>query len=73
MEQVKAGRCLLSQVRVYMGPELISGTFPDWCEEHGIKIICIQKGKPQQNGFAEHFNDPFRFELLYALQFESLS
>ena len=60
MEQLKAERGLPNQVRVDNGPELVSNTFADWCEEHGIEGVYIKKGKPQQNGFAERFNGSFR-------------
>lgn len=70
--QRKAKRGAPSQVRVDNGPELISSIFADWCEEHGIEVICIQNGELQQNGFAERFNVSFRYEFLDAYLFESL-
>ena len=73
MEQLKTERGLPNQVRVDNGPELVSSTFADWCEEHGIEVVYIQRGKPQQNGFAERFNGSFRYEFLDAYLFESLS
>ena len=73
MEQLKAERGLPKQVRVDNGPELVSSSFADWCEEHGIEVVCIQKGKPQQSGFAEHFNGSFGYEFLDAHLFESVS
>ena len=38
-----------------------------------MEVVHIQKGKPQQNGFAERFNEPFRYEFLGAYLFDSLS
>lgn len=73
MEQLKAERGLPNQVRVDNGPELVSSTFADWREEHGIEVVYIQKGKPQQNGFAERFNGSFPYEFSDAYLFESLS
>lgn len=49
MEPLKAERGLPNQVRVDNGPELVSSTFTYWCEDHGMDVVCIQKGKPQQN------------------------
>ena len=46
MEQLKTERGLPNQVRVDNGPELVSSTFADWSEEHGIEVVYIQKGKP---------------------------
>ena len=45
----------------------------NWCEEHGIEVVYIQKGKPQQNGFAERFNGSFRYDFLDAYLFKTLS
>ena len=73
LEQLKAERGLPMQLRVDNGPELISARLTDWCEEHNIKLVYIQPGKPQQNGFVERFNGSFRREFLSAYLFESLS
>ena len=72
MEQLKGDRGLPKQIRVDNGPELVSSTFVEWCEEHDIQLVYIQPGKPQQNGFAERFNGSFRREFLNAYLFESL-
>jgi Transposase and inactivated derivatives len=55
------------------GPELISAKLTDWCEANAIKLVYIQPGKPQQNGFVERFNGFFRREFLNAYLFESLT
>lgn len=65
-EQLKSERGLTMQLRVDNGPELISATLTDWCETHNIKLVYIQIGKPQQNGFVEGFNGSFRREFLNA-------
>ena len=41
MEQLKVERGLPNQVRVDNGPELVSSTFADWCEENGIEAVYI--------------------------------
>ncbi|MEC4091937.1 IS3 family transposase [Pseudoalteromonas rubra] len=73
LEQLKIERGLPKQLRVDNGPELISTTLTDWCGEHGIELVYIQPGKPQQNGFVERFNGSFRREFLDAYLFESLN
>lgn len=73
MEQLKQERGLPQQIRVDNGPELIAAEFYDWCENHGIDVVYIQPGKPQQNGFVERFNGSFRREFLDAYLFETLS
>ncbi len=61
------------QIRLDNGPELLAGEFVDWCNENEIELAYIQKGKPQQNGFAERFNGSFRREFLDAYLFENLT
>lgn len=73
LEQLKEQRGLPRQIRVDNGPELMSARFTDWCEANGIKVVYIQPGKPQQNGFIERFNGSFRREFLDAYLFESIS
>jgi len=73
LEQLKEERGLPDQIRLDNGPELIADSFSTWCEAEGIELAYIQKGKPQQNGFAERFNGSMRREFLDAYLFESLS
>jgi len=72
LEQLKVERGLPFQIRLDNGPELISATMADWCEENQVELAFIQPGKPQQNGFVERFNGSFRREFLDAYLFESL-
>ena len=72
LDRLKAERSLPKQIRLDNGPELIAGEFVDWCGDHEIELAYIQKGKPQQNGFAERFNGSFRREFLNAYLFENL-
>ena len=73
LEQLKEERGLPDQIRLDNGPELIADVFSSWCEEHGIELAYIEKGKPQQNGYAERFNGSMRREFLDAYLFESMS
>lgn len=57
------------QLRVDNGAELISGNLLNYCENNSIKLCHIQPGKPQQNGFIEHFNCLFRREFLNSYLF----
>jgi len=72
LEQLKEERGLPHQIRVDNGPELISATLTDWCEDHNIELAYIKPGKPQQNGFVERFNGSFRREFLNVYLFENL-
>ena len=60
IEQLKAEHGLANQIRVDKDPELVLSIFAAWCEEHDVKQVYIQKGKPQQNRFAERFYGSFR-------------
>jgi len=73
LEQLKTQRGLPQQLRMDNGPELISATLVDWCDEHNIEMVYIQPGKPQQNGFVERFNGSFRREFLNVYLFETLT
>ena len=41
MEQLKGDRGLPKQIRVDNGPELVSSTFVEWCEEYDIQLVHI--------------------------------
>lgn len=73
LEQLKDERGLPDQIRLDNGPELIADVFAAWCEKNDIDLAYIEKGKPQQNGFAERFNGSMRRELLDAYLFETLA
>lgn len=36
----------------------------DWSERTGVRLRCIEPGKPVQNAFVESFNGRFRNECL---------
>jgi putative transposase len=72
LNRLKEWRGLPKFLRVDNGPEFIAQTLRDWCEENGITLTFIEKGKPYQNGYIERFNKTFREEVLDAYAFESL-
>jgi len=61
------------QIRCDNGPEFTSRHFLTWCEEHKIRIIHIQPGRPMQNGYVESFNGRFRDECLNANWFQTMN
>ncbi|WP_371416979.1 IS3 family transposase [Malikia spinosa] len=60
-------------IRLDNGPEMTSQGFTDWAEQHGVQLLFIQPGKPNQNAFIERFNKSFRVEVLDANLFNSIS
>ena len=60
-------------IRLDNGPELTATAFVEWAEKHGIKLMFIQPGKPNQNAFVERFNRSFRDEVLNAWLFDAVS
>ena len=72
LDQLVEWRGKPEAIRVDNGPEYLSRVFADWCRDHGVKLIYIQPGKPNQNAYIERFNRTFRHEVLDAYVFESL-
>ena len=60
-------------IRLDNGPELTAEVFGQWAQDHGVKLLFIQPGKPNQNAFIERFNRSFREEVLNAYLFNSIS
>ena len=60
-------------IRLDNGPELTAEAFVDWAKEHGVQLLFIQPGKPNQNAFVERFNRSFRNEVLDAWLFNAVS
>jgi putative transposase len=59
-------------LRVYNGPEFLSGEFVAWAESAGLIIRYIQSGEPNQNAYIEHLNRTHRNELLDLYLFRNL-
>lgn len=60
-------------IRLDNGPEMTSAGFSEWAREHGVQLLFIQPGKPNQNAFIERFNKRFRYEVLDANLFNSIT
>ena len=52
------------QIRCDNGPEYISTKLIAWGKKHGINIMYIQPGKPQQNAYVERYNRTVRYDWL---------
>ena len=64
LDRVAIFRGYSAHVRVDNGPEFQSYAFRGWAEEHRIKVLFIEPGKPYQNGLIESFNGRLREEFL---------
>ncbi len=73
LDWVIAQRGAPDAIRCDNGPEFTSRHFLAWCEEHKIRIIHIQPGRPMQNGYVESFNGRFRDECLNANWFATMA
>ena len=60
-------------IRLDNGPEMTSEGFTEWAQEQGVQLLFIQPGKPNQNAFIERFNKSFRYEVLDANLFNSIT
>jgi putative transposase len=73
LEKTISWRGKPEQIRVDNGPEFIAQRLAQWCDEHGIKLKFIQKGKPSQNGYVERFNRTYREEVLSNYCFKTMT
>jgi len=60
-------------IRCDNGPEFTSRHFLSWCEDHRIRAVYIQPGRPMQNGYVESFNGRLRDECLNANWFATMT
>ena len=72
LDQAARFRGYPAAVRTDNGPEFTSRAFIAWPQEHHIRHILIERGRPMQNGYIESFNGKFRDECLNEHWFQSL-
>jgi putative transposase len=72
LDQAACFRGYPKAVRTDNGPEFTSRAFIAWTQQHGIRHLLIEPGKPMQNGYIESFNGKFRDECLNDHWFTSL-
>jgi putative transposase len=72
LDQAATFRGYPKAVRTDNGPEFTCRAFMAWAQNHGIRHILIQPGRPMQNGYIESFNGKFRDECLNEHWFETL-
>jgi len=61
------------QIVIDNGPEFTGQALDQWAYTHGVELVFIEPGKPQQNAFIESFNGKFRDECLNEHWFLSLA
>ncbi len=64
LDQAACFRGYPQTVRTDNGPEFTSRAFMIWAQQHNVRHLLIQPGKPTQNGYIESFNGKFRDECL---------
>jgi putative transposase len=72
LELLACTRGLPQYLRSDNGKEFTSRRLAAWALQHGVELLFIQPGKPNQNAFVESFNSRFRQECLNLHQFTSL-
>ena len=73
LDAIAAVRGYPMQVVCDNGPEFIGKSVVGWAMQHGVQLVHIEPGKPNQNAFAESFNGRVRDECLNQHWFLSLA
>lgn len=72
LDQVIEWRGKPKAIRCDNGPEYISYALAEWAEKHGIALMFIQPGNPQQNAYVERYNRTVRYDWLNQHMFMSI-
>jgi putative transposase len=72
LDQIIEWRGKPASLRCDNGPEYIGHVLKGWADAHGIDLLFIEAGKPQQNGFIERFNRTVRYDWLNQHIFTSI-
>jgi putative transposase len=72
LDQVIEWRGKPDSIRCDNGPEYISGAVQAWAEQHGIALLYIQPGNPQQNAYIERYNRTVRYAWLAGNLFQTI-
>jgi putative transposase len=73
LDQIIEWRGKPIQIRCDNGPEYISSTLAVWAQKHGITLVFIQPGNPQQNAYIERYNRTVRYDWLAQYLFHSIA
>lgn len=73
LEQLRQHRGCPRQIVIDNGPEFTGQALDQWAYIHGVELVFIEPGKPQQNAFIESFNGKFRDECLNEHWFMSVA
>lgn len=72
LNQIIEWRGKSKAIRCDNGPEYISHALAAWVKKHGIVLMFIQPGNPQQNAYVERYNRTVRYDWLNQLIFASI-
>jgi putative transposase len=73
LDGIAAARGYPRQLICDNGPEFIAKDVVGWALQHGVELVHIEPGKPNQNAFVESFNGRVRDECLNQHWFLSLT
>ena len=73
LEQLRQHRGCPRQIVIDNGPEFTGKALDQWAYTHGVELVFIEPGKPQQNAFIESFNGKLRDECLNEHWFVSVA
>jgi putative transposase len=73
LDGIAAARGYPKQLICDNGPEFVGRDVVGWAAHHGVQLVHIQPGKPNQNAFVESFNGRVRDECLNRHWFLSLA
>lgn len=73
LDRIAEWRGYPKQIRSDNGPEFIARHTAEWAQEHGVRWIFIQPGKPNQNGYVERMNRTFREDVLDAYLLDTVN
>lgn len=72
LDQVAEWKGYPKQIRSDNGPEFIARHTAQWAQEHGVRWVFIQPGKPNPNGYVERMNRTYREDVLDAYLLKNL-
>ena len=71
LAELFAMRGVSQHIRSNNGPEFIAAAIKRWTKQLSIETLCVEPGRPWENGYAESFHSRLRDEFLTVEEFKS--